>query len=104
MQWQNGSCIVFNKYAGAGYENMSEWKQQMYEELDRNISRPFIHAPSLAENVSVSGIPHVILVENGTIIAVRYGLWNNADSIAAWFISEMPSSGGSQEIEMEMEM
>lgn len=94
--------IVFNKHPGAGFENMSEWKHDMAEELERNITRPFIHAPSLAENLSVTAIPHVVLVENNTVLAVRYGLWNDATSIATWFDSDDPSSGASQEIESSM--
>ncbi len=99
-----GRMIVFNKHAGAGFDNMSEWKEDMVEELERNISRPFIHAPGLAQNLSVAAIPHVVLVENSTVLAVRYGLWNDANSIAEWFESDAPSSGASQEIEMQMEM
>ncbi len=94
--------LVFNKYPGAGFDNMTEWKENMREELERNITRPFIHAPDLANSLAVTVIPHVILVENSTVLAVRYGLWNDADSIATWFASEAPTSGASQEIEMEM--
>lgn len=96
--------LVFNKHPGADFDNMSEWKENMREELERNITRPFIHAPDLATSLAVTAIPHVVLVENSTILAVRYGLWNDADSIAAWFESDAPTSGASQEIEMQMDM
>lgn len=96
--------LVFNKHPGAEFENMSEWKENMREELERNITRPFIHAPDLANNLAVTAIPHVVLIENSTVIAVRYGLWNDANSIATWFESATPASGASQEIESEMDM
>jgi thiol-disulfide isomerase/thioredoxin len=91
--------LVFNKYPGEDYDNMSEWKDNMEDELNRSISRPFIHAPMLAENLSVVAIPHVILVEDDTIVAVRYGLWDDTNSIIQWFESPIPSSGASQEMQ-----
>jgi len=45
--------------------------------------------------MNVTSIPFVSLIENGEIIAVRYGLWSNATEIGQWFESDHPNSGSS---------
>jgi hypothetical protein len=38
------------------------------DELNRSVDRP---SPMLSENMSVASIPHVLLIENNTIISSR---------------------------------
>lgn len=95
----SGHMLVFNKDARDEYSNMSAWKELMENETNQTFNRPFIHAPGLAENLTVSSIPHIVLIDNNTIISVRRGLWDDSESITTWFHSESPASGLSQQIE-----
>lgn len=90
--------LIFNKDARERYSNMTEWHETMEEEVNRSVDRPFIHAPELAIDLEVDGIPHLVLVENGTVLAVRVGLWDDADDIRRWFESAAPESGSSPEL------
>ena len=90
-----GRMMIFNKDASAEYNDMSEWRNRSEEGLNRTISHPFIDAPDLAVSMNVTSIPFVSLIENGEIIAVRYGLWSNATEIGQWFESDHPNSGSS---------
>ena len=47
---------------------MSEWKTQSEENLERNLSIDFIHAPLLAEDLNVTGIPRVFFVDSEGVI------------------------------------
>ena len=64
----NGSLFAFNKDSREQYSNMSEWKSQSEENIGRNLSIDFIHAPSLAEALNVTGIPRVFFVDSSGII------------------------------------
>lgn len=64
----NGSLFAFNKDSREQYSNMSEWKSQSEENIGRNLSIDFIHAPSLSEELNVTGIPRVFFVDSSGII------------------------------------
>lgn len=64
----NGSLFAFNKDSREQYSNMSEWKSQSEENIGRNLSIDFIHAPSLADALNVTGIPRVFFVDSSGII------------------------------------
>lgn len=85
--------LIFNKDSRDGYSNVTEWKNNTEESLNRTINKTFVHAPELAVMMNVSSIPYVALIEEGMILAVRNGLWNNATEIGEWFIAENPNSG-----------
>jgi len=93
----DGQLLVFNK--DDSDDNMTAWKDHMEDELNRTINRPFIHAPWLGSAMQVQGIPHVVLVENGTVLAVRIGLWDDPESIQAWMGAESPVSGYSAQLD-----
>jgi hypothetical protein len=88
-----GKMLVFNKDPRAEYNNISEWKNNSEEGLNRTIDHPFINAPDLAVSMNVTSIPFISLIENGEIIAVRHGLWSNATEVGQWFLTENPNSG-----------
>lgn len=53
---------------------MSEWKETAEQRLNRSIDRPFIHAPELATEMNVSGIPTVLFIDShGMIIDFTLG-------------------------------
>lgn len=64
----NGSLFAFNKDPREQFSNMSEWKTQSEENLERNLSIDFIHAPLLAEDLNVTGIPRVFFVDSEGVI------------------------------------
>lgn len=98
-----GKLLVFNKENRSGYENMTEWKENIAEEINRSVdNRPFIHAPQLSASLNVSVIPHLILVENNTIISIRIGLFSDEEQMNTWFTTENPKSGYSTKIESEV--
>ncbi len=81
--------LVFSRDNSTLYENMSEWKEVTEGELEREVNRPFMHAPGLAEEVEVLGIPHLMFIRaDGTISQIStgaltdqtiiMGYWNNA--------------------------
>jgi hypothetical protein len=53
----------------------------------------------LAVSMNVTSIPFVSIIDNGEIVAVRYGLWSNATEIGQWFLTENPNSGNSGQLE-----
>ena len=59
-----GQLIVFNKEPREEYSDMNEWKDRMEEELERNLSHPFIHAPPLSQSLNVTGIPTMFFVNS----------------------------------------
>ena len=95
--------LVFNKQEGNDSSNMTAWKLMIEDELNHSIDRPFLHAPSLSGNLSVTSIPHVLLIENNTIISARVGLWNSAHEISMWFNATSPQSGYTQSMDSNMD-
>lgn len=95
--------LVMNKHEGNDSSNMTEWHRVMEEELNRSIDRPFLHAPILSSNLSVASIPHVLLIENNTILSARVGLWDNAHEMSMWFNATSPESGYTQAMNADMD-
>jgi hypothetical protein len=95
--------LIFNKQAGDNDSNMTEWKLMIEDELNRSVNRPFLHAPFLSENLSVSSIPHVLLIDNNTIIAARIGLWNSTHEMSMWFNATSPTTGYTQTMNPDMD-
>jgi glutaredoxin len=93
--------LVINKHESNDSSNMTKWHLTMEEELNRSINRPFLHAPSLAANLSVTSIPHVLLIENNTILSARIGLWDSAHEMSMWFNATSPQSGYTQSMNMD---
>lgn len=93
----DGQLLVFNK--DDSDDNMTSWKAHMEDELNRTLERPFIHAPWLAFAMQVQGIPHVVLVENATVLAVRIGLWDDPVAIHTWMSAVAPESGYSAQLD-----
>tara|TARA_B100001564_G_scaffold164812_1_gene138540 strand:+ start:1683 stop:2279 length:597 start_codon:yes stop_codon:yes gene_type:complete len=93
--------LVFNKHESNESSNMTKWHLTMEEELNRSIHRPFLHAPSLAANLSVTSIPHVLLIENNTVLSARIGLWDSAHEMSMWFNATSPQSGYTQSMSMD---
>jgi len=94
--------LVFNKHAGNDSSNMTEWHLMIEEELNRSVNRPFLHAPLLSSNLSVTSIPHVLLIENNTILSARVGLWDSAQEMRMWFNATTPQSGYTQSMNSDM--
>jgi hypothetical protein len=94
--------LIFNKQAGNDHSNMTEWQLMIEGELNRSVNRPFLHAPFLSENLSFSSIPHVLLIDNNTIISARSGLWNSTHEMGMWFNSTSPESGQTQSMNSDM--
>lgn len=93
--------LVINKHESNDSSNMTKWHLTMEEELNRSINRPFLHAPSMAANLSVTSIPHVLLIENNTILSARIGLWDSAHEMSMWFNATSPQSGYTQSMNMD---
>ena len=94
--------LVFNKHAGNDSSNMTEWHLMIEEELNRSVNRPFLHAPLLSSNLSVTSIPHVLLIENNTILSARVVLWDSAQEMRMWFNATTPQSGYTQSMNSDM--
>jgi len=92
-----GHLVIFNK--DDSDDNMTSWKAHMEDELNRTLERPFIHAPWIASAMQVQGIPHVVLVDNATVLAVRIGLWDNPEAIQTWVAAAVPESGYSGQLD-----
>ena len=95
--------LIFNIYEGNDHSNMTEWQLMIEDELNRSVNRPFLHAPSLSENLSISPIPHVLLIDNNTIISARIGLWGSAHEMSMWFNATSPQSGYTQSMDSDMD-
>ena len=91
-----GHLLIFNK--DDSDDNMTSWKAHMEDELNRTLERPFIHAPWIGSAMQAQGIPHVVLVENATVLAVRIGLWDDPLAIRAWMSAVAPESGYSAQL------
>jgi len=66
--------LIFNIDSNEEFSNMSEWKETAEQRLNRSIDRPFIHAPELATEMNVSGIPTVLFIDShGMIIDFTLG-------------------------------
>ena len=63
-----GQLIIFNKEPREEYSDMNEWKDRMEEELERELSHPFIHAPPLSASLNVTGIPTMFFVNSDGLI------------------------------------
>ena len=63
-----GSLYAFNKDAREQYSNMTEWKEKSEDNIGRELNVDFIHAPELAEELGVTGIPRVFFVDSNGII------------------------------------
>jgi len=74
-----GKLLIFNKEPREGYTNVSEWHHSSEEKIGRNISRPFINGPELAEMLEIDGIPHAFVV-NGTGVIVDFTLGARTDT------------------------
>ena len=73
--------MVFNTEAADS--DMVGWNEDMEEYLERDLERPFIHAPGLAAEVEVLGRPYLIFIDaEGNIQSDRVGLWTDADEMA----------------------
>jgi len=95
--------LVLNKHKADDGSNMTEWHAMIEGDLNRSIDRPFLHAPSLSENLSVTSIPHVLLIENNTILSARIGLWDSAHEMSMWFNATIPESGYTQAMNTDMD-
>ncbi len=79
--------LAFNKEPREQYSDMGEWRNTTSERLERNITRPFIHAPNLSAELNVKGIPHAFFVDgNGTIIDYTYGVQNDFEILHQRFL------------------
>ena len=77
----NGSLLVFNKDGRDGNDDMVKWHTDMQDELNRSISHPFMHAPDLASELEVLGIPVVVFVSSDGIEERWEGLHDDVDEI-----------------------
>ena len=77
----NGSLLVFNKDGREGNDDMVKWHTDMQNELNRSISHPFIHAPEIANDLDVLGIPVVVFVTSNGIEERWEGLHDDEDQI-----------------------
>ena len=81
-----GKFLAFNKDPREEYSNISEWKATTSERLERNITRPFLHGPTLAESLDVHGIPHAFFVNgDGMIVDYTYGVQDNSTALEVRF-------------------
>ena len=93
--------IIIGKDPRPEYENMSQWKSDTEEALNRTLDRPFCLGPEVAEANGVAGIPFFRMVnETGVIVYERTGLFTDEVEISrqwnlTWF---GPSSNDSGEI------
>ena len=74
-----GKLLIFNKDWREEFTNMTEWQESSEEKIGRNLSRPFMNAPELAESLEVSGVPNAFVV-NETGVIVDYTLGARTDS------------------------
>jgi len=90
--------IIIGKDARPEYENMSQWKSETEESLNRTLDRPFCLGPEVAEDNGVAGIPFFRMVnETGIIVYEHMGLFTDEVEISrqwnlTWF---GPPSNGS---------
>ena len=77
--------LVFSKDNSTLYENMTEWKEVTEGELEREVNRPFMDAPALAQEVEVLGIPHLMFIRSdGTISEISTGALTNQTVIQGY--------------------
>ena len=73
--------LVFNTEVADS--DMVGWNEDMEDYLERDLERPFIHAPNLASELEVFGRPYLIFVDaEGNIQSDREGLWTDASEMA----------------------
>ena len=74
--------FVFNKDFDPNYSNMSSWKENASERIGRNITRPFMHAPNLGNELGVTGIPMAFFIDiHGVVIDYSLGAKSNVSEI-----------------------
>ena len=77
--------LVFNVEPREQYSDMSEWKDKMESELERDLVHPFIHAPTLSQSLEVSKIPTVFFVNSdGEILHRTSGLTDESVLTEYW--------------------
>ena len=73
--------LVFNTEAADS--DMVGWNEDMEEYLERDLERPFIHAPGLSAEVEVLGRPYLVFIDaEGNIQSDRVGLWTDTNEMA----------------------
>jgi len=81
-----GKLLVFNKEIRDDYTNMSEWQESSEEMIGRNLSRPFMNAPDLADSLQVGGIPNAFVVnETGVIVDFTLGAMTDPVELAEMY-------------------
>ncbi|CAI8211381.1 MAG: Uncharacterised protein [Methanobacteriota archaeon] len=74
--------LIFNKDSDPKYSNMSSWKENASERIGRDINRPFIQAPPLANELGVTGIPMAFFIDvHGVVIDYSLGARANVSEI-----------------------
>ncbi|MEC8707349.1 MAG: redoxin domain-containing protein [Candidatus Thermoplasmatota archaeon] len=63
--------LIFNLESSEDWSDMNAWKDKMESELERTIDHPFIHAPPLATELGVDGLPTVFFVNSDGLIEER---------------------------------
>ncbi len=80
-----GNILIFNLESRAEWSNMTEWKEKMEDELERDLFHPFIHSPKIAESAGVERIPTVLFINSDGLIEQRLeGIQDNAAIEANW--------------------
>ncbi len=83
-----GKLLIFNKDSREEYSNMTEWQESTEENMARNLSRPFMNAPELAESLDVVGIPNAFVVnETGVIVDFTLGATTDPGELAEMYSS-----------------
>ena len=83
-----GKLLIFNKDSREEYSNMTEWQESTEENMARNLSRPFMNAPELAESLDVVGIPNAFVVnETGVIVDFTLGATTDPGELAEMYNS-----------------
>ena len=81
-----GKLLIFNKDWREEFTNMAEWQESSEETIGRNLSRPFMNGPELAESLKVSGIPNAFVVnETGVIVDFTLGARNDPAELAEMY-------------------
>ena len=83
-----GKLLIFNKDWREEFTNMTEWQESSEEKIGRNLSRPFMNAPELAESLDVVGIPNAFVVnETGVIVDFTLGATTDPGELAEMYNS-----------------
>ena len=83
-----GKLLIFNKELREDYSNKTEWQESSEEKIGRNLSRPFMNAPELAESLEVGGVPNAFVVnETGVIVDYTLGARTDSGELAEMYTS-----------------